>query len=77
MTRSAGVLSLVLLLMPACVEEQGPADGFCEPDERICASDREFQRCVDGEWGDPQECPPEGEPPFDIRTFCNTGLCTP
>lgn len=69
-------LPLICLFLMGC-EPQGPADGPCTEGERTCAGDQEFQECVDGEWTDASRCPPEGEPPLDIITYCNDGLCTP
>ncbi len=66
------------LLLTACDPAgDGPFEGDCEVDERTCAGDQEFQECIEGEWSEPIRCPPEGEPPLEIRTFCNDGLCTP
>ncbi len=67
---------LAALLLCAC-DPGGPAEGACEEGERTCAGDQDFQECVDGEWTDPTRCPPDGDPPLEIITYCNDGLCTP
>ena len=68
---------LVMSLLGCGPENTGPVEGDCATDDRICAGDQEFQRCVDGEWGEPSRCPPQGEEPLEIPTYCNDGLCTP
>lgn len=72
-------LGLVFALaLVGCPEGQtGPLEGDCFEGDRTCAGDQQFQECVDGAWSEPARCPPEGEPPVEIPTYCNDGLCTP
>ena len=72
------VLLILLLASTACPDEQtGPLEGDCFDGDRTCAGDQQYQECVDGLWSDPTTCPPEGNPPLEIPTYCNDGLCTP
>ncbi len=68
---------IVIVLLGAACDPGGPAEGACDDGDRLCSGDQEFQECVDGEWTEPTRCPPEGEPPLEIITYCNDGLCTP
>jgi len=69
------VAVLALLLCGAC--EQSGDDGACTDGEAECPSPYEIRYCLDGAWGEPQECPPVNSGEFEVSTVCDDGLCRP
>ena len=52
-------------------------DGSCAAGEAECLSLYEIRYCVDGSWGEGEECPPVTSGDFEVTTVCDDGLCRP
>jgi len=62
-------------------DESNVQSGECEQDEIWCVDTSTIQYCPDGEWTEPEECPPETagsvEVPVIIPTSCGEYGCQP
>ena len=48
------LLLITCLLLAGCVVEEGP----CEDGSGRCFGNRMIEYCLDGEWQEPEDCPP-------------------
>jgi len=73
MTRFLAMLCLSL----CCACGDDAEDASCSEGESDCPSQFEIRHCLDGVWGESQECPPETHGEFEVSTVCDGGLCRP
>ena len=79
------VLLVLVTGLTACVEgevdENNLQSGECDAGEIWCVDSSTIQYCPEGQWTDPEECPPEnsGSPeiPVVIPTTCGEYGCQP
>ncbi len=76
------LLLCLLLGLVACEPGTGytgdPQDGPCEEGEAKCVDQRTIQYCVDGDWDEAEECPPEETNVGFVTTYCfEAGFCGP
>lgn len=68
---------IILCVFLCCSCEESPEDATCEEGAGECMSLYEVRYCLDGVWGDTQDCPPVTNGEFEVTTVCDEGLCRP
>ncbi len=73
---------LLILLLAGCTSGTGytgeAGQGPCETGDAQCVDQRTIQYCDDGDWTEPEECPPEETNLGLVRTYCfEAGFCGP